>query len=213
MTFEVDSSSFPSELAKISSKEAFGGALASPVSSPPPLSSSDFGDLTPLGADTVAPNRVVPLENDPKASLGLGIDAFGTGDDPNTGGLPGAGEPKPGPAGVGEALEEALRNGEGLDAKEANPPDAKFGFGDGELVREGDFGVEYFASSDGVPPKAEKPDCWGEVSGSRSIAILKSDSPTWRPMKTRRGMIWMVRLLRKEMDQSYRRQSHSTMSD
>jgi hypothetical protein len=177
VTFDLDSSSFPPELAKISSKEVFRGALASSTSSPSPLSSSDFGDLAPLGADAVAPKRVVPVENDPKASLGLGMEAFGTGD-PNTGGLPGAGEPKPDPAGVGDALEAALRNGEGLDAKEANPPDAKFGFGDGELVREGDFEVEYFASSDDVAPKAEKPDCWGK--GFMFEADCNTKEPTHR---------------------------------
>jgi len=135
------------ELAKISSKEAFGGALASSASSPSPLSSSDFGDLAPLGVDV--PKRVAAEENDPKASLGFGTEAFGAGD-ANMGGLPGAG--------VGDALEAVLRKGEGLDAKEPNPEDVKFGFGEGEAVREGVVGVEYFANIDEFPPKGENPD-------------------------------------------------------
>lgn len=48
-----------------------------------------------------------------------------------------------------------------MDAKEANPPEAKVGFGEGEAVREGVFGVEYFVNIDDVPPKGEKLVCRG----------------------------------------------------
>ena len=46
-----------------------------------------------------------------------------------------------------------------MDAKEANPEGVKFGFGEGEAVREGDLEVEYFANMDEFPPKTENPDC------------------------------------------------------
>ena len=55
-----------------------------------------------MGVDV--PKRVAPEENDPKASLGFGTDAFGAGD-ANTGGLPGV---KADPVGVGDALEAVL---------------------------------------------------------------------------------------------------------
>ena len=107
VTFDEDSSSLPPELARISSNEAFGGALASSASSSSPLSSSDFGDLAPLGVDV--PKRVGPVENEPKASFGFGTDALRADGVPNAVGVPGAVDPKVDPEGVGDAREAAPR--------------------------------------------------------------------------------------------------------
>ena len=48
------------------------------------------------------------------------------------------------------------------------------------------------------------------VEGSVSGSVEDIDSsPIWESTKGRRGMIWMVRLSRKEMDQRYRQRSRS----
>lgn len=89
------------------------------------------------------------------------------------------GVPKAGVLGPGEPLEDAAaaRKGEGLDAKAEKPLDAKVGFGAGEDVREGGFGLENLENNDEEPKEAKAGLREVKLESYRRAQAWKSYSP------------------------------------
>lgn len=109
------------------------------------------------------PNLVVAPANVPNPSLPFGTLPFGPGVDPKGEGLPlrailkaeGDGDDAP----KLEPGDAALRNGDGFDAKAANPLKlVVLVLGGGEVVLEGDLGVEYLEKRAEGALNAEKPE-------------------------------------------------------
>lgn len=159
--FVRSSSVSPDLAARISLNVALGVFVPDlSESAAPSASSSGFGDFAFAAAE--APKRVAAPEKDPNASLALGTEPLGAGEDPKTDGLPLRVVPNADGLPAGDEPAAAARKGEGRDAKaekplEANAEDA---LGGGDVVREGDLGVENLAKIEEDAPNAEDADFW-----------------------------------------------------